>query len=989
FIITSLSLISATYYPDFKRHVKTTNKALTLQASNYDQFREIIQISNRNMDNYDVVYYALDLTIDFSEQFITASLLMRFMILEDNTSQIDLNFTNTLDVDFITLNGTDLNYSHADDIISVTLSQACNSGDIAEIEIVYSGNPVNRLNDGMKFRTHAGVPVVFTMVSPQGARKWWPCKDTPADKPDSLEIRLTYPEQYVSVANGLRLETVNNGDGTRTDLWLESYPIATYLTSFAITNYEIFTQNYFYQDQEMEILHHVYPEQYDVSVDLYTPTPEMIDFFSAIYGPYPFLTEKYGHASCTDLGALAMEHQTCTSFDAGYITDPEATFTVAHELAHQWAGDFLTIGSWEHVWLKEGFARYSEALWAENLYGYQSLLDYMDALDNGSPLDPPLQRDPEGSGSHIFDIVIYSKGAWTQHMLRGVLQDEDYFAAILNLMSDPQLLYGNFITEDLENAAENTSGMELDWFFDQWFYQEGRPTYNYTLYTASEADSSYITIESLPFQNNYFSMFIPYQYEGVNGRIFVEGGLNHLVLPGSADSHDISMDPDNWVLDYGFTKKLPVLEELEVRDGNVGLAWREFFDPDIDGFNIYRAAEGGEFLKINEEPLTANFYFDENLELGVTYMYKISAVFAGFYESDFSNSIAVEPVEYAFDQGILLVDNSGNFTSPFPTDEEIDSFYHYLLEGLNFTDWDIAASGFPSLDTMAQYSTLIWHSDDILFNPLINNFFVLKNYLTAGGKLFLSNCRSLETLADHELADFLGIDYKSINNNPDFLGAEGLNGYPAIAIDPGKIPLAAWDNAFAYIYQLSPTAMGEAIYSFNSETDDPEWENEPCAVKIAGDTKAITLGFPLYFMEEEAAYDLLQQALADLGEITLSESQEIPEIIEICLKIYPNPFNPSTTISFSLTTEINGLRNTTTWQAEDMEIVIYNLKGQKVKNLSPSMYHTEPVEVGGEKHYNIIWNGTDQNNQPVPSGIYFCKLKIYRQEFSQKMLLLK
>ncbi|MFC1887255.1 M1 family aminopeptidase [Candidatus Cloacimonadota bacterium] len=975
-IFSTFSILSTTEnYPDFTRHIAKTNSTLQQRGSIYNDLQIARDGISRNMESYDVQYYFIDVEIDFENEYITASVLMRFHIIEDNISQLELNFANTLNVDTIFDNEIELTFMHEDDIITIELTEQMMSGEEGEILITYSGNPVNRLNDGMKFRSHAGTPVVFTMVSPMGARKWWPCKDTPGDKPDSLGIRLTYPEQYISASNGLMISSENNGDGTKTDIWQESFPVATYLTSFAITNYEIFIQNYEYQDQQMEIVHHVYPEQYDVSVELYTPTPQMLDFYASVYGPYPFLTEKYGHASCTDLGALAMEHQTCTSFDAGYITDPEAEYTVAHELAHQWTGDFLTIGNWEHVWLKEGFARYSEALWAEHLFGYEALLDYMNTLDNGSPLDPALQRDPEGSGNDIFNIVIYSKGAWTQHMLRGTVGDEAYFAAVQNLMSDPELIYGNFLTEDLENAAENASGMELDWFFDQWFYQQGRPSYNYTIYNSSESDDVWIAIESLPYQDGTFSMYIPFNYEEQEDRIFVEGGMNHLLLPFSGESHHILLDPDNWVLDYGFSQKLPVLEETEVRNGNVGLAWEEFFDPEIDGFNIYRALPDEAFVRLNNEPLTDNFYFDEDLELGVNYRYKISAVYNGIFESGTSNTIEVEAIDYSFDQGILLVDNSGDFASPFPTDDEIDSFYSYLLEGLSYTEWDVASADYPPLDIIAQYSTLIWHSDDILFTPLIDNFYPLKNYLTAGGRLFLSNCRSLEEMLDLELSDFLAIEGKELNNDADFLGAYGSEDYPNIEIDLDKIPMPTWDDAFANIYKFDVGVSGEMIYSFDSQTDDPEWEDEVCAVKRVEDFKVITLGFPLYFMEENAAFLLMQQALVDLGEITESEENEIAEDIKLDMNIFPNPFNPSTTVSFRLNAEYT----------EDTELVIYNMKGQKIKGFSISNIQY-PIS---NDQVSINWDGTDTKGNAVTSGLYIVRLNSGQKTAVKKMVLLK
>jgi len=131
----------------------------------------------------------------------------------------------------------------------------------------------------MKFESHSGTPNVFTMVSPKGARKWWPCKDTPADKPDSLDVWVTYPEEYVCASNGLLIEQINNGNGTVTDKWHESYPVATYLTSLAISNYQIYSQTYTSGDDTMPIDHYLFPELYDTCVNLFSITPALITIF--------------------------------------------------------------------------------------------------------------------------------------------------------------------------------------------------------------------------------------------------------------------------------------------------------------------------------------------------------------------------------------------------------------------------------------------------------------------------------------------------------------------------------------------------------------------------------------------------------------------------------------------------------------------------------------------------------------------------------------
>ncbi|MCK4339757.1 MAG: T9SS type A sorting domain-containing protein [Candidatus Cloacimonetes bacterium] len=961
-------------YPDFKKIVESTRQAIILKTKNYQAWQELLKEDTKAMENYDVKYYLIDINVDFENEFIIANNIVRFEVIDDSVSNILLHFTNNLIIDGIYRNSLNLAYTHEDNIIDIDLNGLFNSGDIVELNIQYHGYPETRLEDGLKFETHNGVPIAFTMVSPKGARKWWPCKDTPADKPDSIDIWITFPSEYVCASNGLLQEVIDNGDNTITNKWHESYPVATYLTSFAVTNYEIFSFEYEYNSQTMMVDNYIYPEQYSISVDLFSLTSEMLDFFSSIYGTYPFLSEKYGHAVCTNLGALAMEHQTCTSFQSSYITDPGAESTVAHELAHQWAGDCLTIGSWAHVWLKEGFARYSEALWAEHLYGSQGLHDFMNNLDNGSQLDPCLYRDPEGTASHIFNIVIYSKGGWTLHMLRGVLGEDDFSQTIYEFMQEPNFMYGNILTEDLENCAESVSGMELDWFFDQWFYNEGRPRYKYTTYTSDEYDSLRITLFSEGSHGDPFAMYIPYMLNNQEGRVWADSGFNYcnVSLVGNLDS--LIWDPDNWVLDYGYEEQIPELEEIIPGKGSILLTWNEFFDPNIEGFNIYRKESGGEYLQINSQPVNDIMYFDEGLTNGQTYFYKITAVTSsnGNYISKFSNEVSAIPVDFSLDQGIFVIDETNNTNPAFPTDAEVDSFYNYLLDNYSHTDWDTEELGIPPLSELVKYSSIIWHSDELIDSHLGDNPYLLKSYLLAGGNLFISGWKHLSNIPPDIYQDYLHITNPVYNTTEGFAGAFGGNGFPYLDIDINKVPPLGWGDYLKYIYKFETYGDAEIIYRFDSTINDSCWENKPCAIKYSNNYKLYFLGFPLYYMNIDASAQLIEIALQDFGEDTpVSDNYNKFDNI-FSLTNYPNPFFPETKIRFQVP---QGISN------QVISLYIYNIRGQLIKKFI--LTNSELQE------YELIWNGKDMNSKYVNSGIYFIALRIGNFISTNKIILLK
>ena len=949
-------------YPDYPKIIENTNLNLQQQAEYYEQFREVLEDS-KNMDNYNVTYYKIDISIEIDTEFIESEITMRALICEDQTAQIELNFTNNLTITDIQQNGISLSFSHADEIITIQLDDTYNIDEMIEISIQYEGFPDAKLSDGMKFESHSGTPNVFTMVSPKGARKWWPCKDTPADKTDSLDIWITYPEEYVCASNGLLVEQINNGNGTVTDKWHESYPIATYLTSLAITNYQIYSQIYTSGDETMPIIHYLFPELYDICVDLFSITPDMITFFASVYGEYPFLSEKYGHALCANLSCYAMEHQTCTSFRSSYVGDPGAESTVAHELAHQWAGDCLSIGSWAHVWLKEGFARYSEALWAEHLYGTQGLHDFMNALDTGSNLDPCLYRDPDGSASQIFNIVIYSKGAWTMHMLRGVLGDNDFFATVYELMQDPQFKYGNFLTDDLRDKAEDVSGMELDWFFHEWFYNEGRPFYFYTTYTSDIEDSLIITTQSEGTFGQNFAMYLPVCLNGIDHSIFADSGFSYNTLPLAGTLDSLVFDPDNWVLDGGYNEMVPVLDEIEATRGAILLVWQEFFDPQIEGFNIYRKQAGEEYVKINNETVIGIFYFDEDVIAATEYYYKIAAVLESDmqYVSKFSNEVYGTPIDFSLDQGILVIDETDQINPAFPTNAEVDSFYQYLLQGYEYTEWDVDEQGdLPPLSEMAKYSSIIWHSDEIFTSQFIGYVYPLKSYFIAGGNMFISGWKHLPGPSDlFEL--YLHTSLPEYNSDDDFTGAYGIGEFPYLDVIEAKVPLPMWGDNLSYIYKLFPEDDAETIFTYDSSIDAPEWENMPCALRYNGDYNLYLLGFPLYYMNESGARQLMQIAMEDFGEVYAVDSQIHDEI---SLRFFPNPVRDNCTISYSLT------------ESRNVKIEVFNVKGQLVETL-----------VNGSQ--NIGDHKIDWNAEKYSSGIYLYKIRIGDSVQSKKVLVIR
>lgn len=983
-ILCSISLLADAPLPDFKEIVRHRVDYINTKAKSAPMWKEYFEREAREMEDYDVLYYKIDLDVDFDNQLIFGNNIIRVEIVEDQVSNLVVDFTDSLTVDEIYLEGNALNFTHQDYQINIDLGQSYPQGSILELNIQYHGHPVEpTFNCGFVFLQHSGEDIAFTKVEPYASRDWWPCKDVPRDKPDSIDVWITCPDIYLCASNGLLQEEIINGDSTKTFKWHESYPIATYLVSVAITNYQLYSIPYYSSSDTMYIDNYLFPEQYDEQVAFFDTTSTMIDFLSSVYCTYPFIEEKYGHAVYPGNGA--MEHQTCTSFGSNAVNE-YGSYTVLHELAHQWVGDLITCETWSNIWLNEGFAVYSEVLWTENLWGIEAYHEHINQLDLGSYIDDKLQRDEGGSGSHIMDIVVYFKGAWTLHMLRGIVGDSVMMQILQNYVQQPDLRYGTATTDDFCNVAEQVSGMELSWFFDQWFYNVGRPQYKYATYTSEEIDSVKITLLSEGSQGEPFAMYIPYNMNGQSGTVWADSVFNYYTFPLDSTLDSLKWDTDNWVLDYGYEEQIPELEEITPSKGSILLIWKDFFDTGIEGINIYRKESGGEYTQINAQPITGIMYIDEDVTMAQTYFYKIAAVTSsnGNYISKFSNEVSATPFDFTFtlDQGIFLVDETNNSNPALPTDAEVDSFYNYLLNNYSHTDWDTDELGLPPLSEMAKYSTIIWHSEDLMPAHFSDNPYNLMSYLVAGGNLFISGWRHLMNIPSDVYQDYLHLTTPEYNPNPDFMGAFGESGFPNLNVDSSRVPIPIWEGNLAYIYKFVPYGDAETVYRFDSATADSSWENKPCAIRYNDNYKLYFLGFPLYYMDIEASAQFMGLVLQDFGENVSVDDNYTLLNNKISLINYPNPFfakggsisseNPATRIRFNIPKGIH---------CQNMLISIYNVKGQLVKK-----FNLKKSEL---QEYELTWDGKDMNSNSVNSGVYFIRLQIDDIVLTRKAVLLK
>jgi len=339
-----------------KKHICSESKINYF--TNLEKFQNVEYPGDENID---ITYYKLDIALDYSSRNISGDITISAKSLISGMSSFSLDLQNVLTVNSIKIGETNLSFTHDNHLINITLDKTYNLDEEFSVVVNYSGTPGSSGFGSFEFSSHNGVPAIWTLSEPYGASDWWPCKDTPADKADSADIWITVDKALTPVSNGTLEEIIDNG-ATHTYKWHSKYPIAQYLISLAITNYELYENEFNYNDDSMTLYHYIYPENLNSNTIIQLDrTVDMLEIFSDQFGIYPFMDEKYGHAQFGWGGG--MEHQTISSmgsFGEGLV---------AHELGHQWFGDKITCKDWHHIWLNEGFATYSEAVFYEFAYG--------------------------------------------------------------------------------------------------------------------------------------------------------------------------------------------------------------------------------------------------------------------------------------------------------------------------------------------------------------------------------------------------------------------------------------------------------------------------------------------------------------------------------------------------------------------------------------------------------------------------------------------
>lgn len=511
--------------------------------------------------NYDVNYYRLNLNVRPDTLYIEGKVTIYFTPYE-NLSSIIFDITNKLVVDSINhLSGGGI-FTHTQN--RVLFEHNFSENILDSITIFYHGVP-NSDNGAIVSSSHSGTPIMWTLSEPYGAKDWWPCKQSLTDKADSLDTYITVPTGNKVAGNGTLINELNNPDTTTTIHWKCRYPIVPYLIAFAVTPYAEISFQSQLTTGDLLVQNYVYKEDSTAAYSQLWTTDTLLRFYDSLVGPYPFMDEKYGHAQFGRGGG--MEHQTMSfMYHFGFSLN-------AHELAHQWFGDKITCGSWQDIWLNEGFATYFAGLPLETLYdGYLwndwkvSVLDVVVSEPGGSVL----VYDTTNVG-RIFDPrLTYRKGAYVLHMLRKQIGDVAFFEAIRTYLTDPNLAYSTALTDDLFAHFETQTGYDLTSFKNEWIYQEGYPSFGIDWEQKNDEIQMSLTQTTSHSSVSFFHLSVPILLESVSGdslwlKLQADQNQENFVIPVNFEVSKISIDPELDLISKGnYTINKSTLTELKI-----------------------------------------------------------------------------------------------------------------------------------------------------------------------------------------------------------------------------------------------------------------------------------------------------------------------------------------------------------------------------------------------------------------------------------------
>jgi aminopeptidase N len=509
----------------------------------------------------DAIHYIFRLTLSDASDEIVGEATADLRFVKEGVTQVTLDLASIsegrgMSVTAVTSGGPGVPYKHESDRLTIALASPPKAGERRRFTVQYHGVPKDfgRAAAGLSIRPDKyGERTFFSLNWPDRARQWLPIIDHPSDKATS-EFIVTAPAKYQVVANGLLQEVTDLGDGNRRTHWKQSVPIASWLNAIGVAQFAMHSAG---TVRGIPLETWVYHQDRDNGIVTFEePARKALEFYIDRIGPYSY--EKLANVEAAGLGG-GTEHASEIFYGEASVANRPATSLVAHEIAHQWFGDSVTESDWDDVWLSEGFATYFALLSTEHYDGRDAFVAGLKrsratvfTTEKRLP-GVAVVHDNLSDMSKVLNQIVYQKGGWTLHMLRGQIGDARFWAGIRDYYR--RYRNSNAATADFRRVMEENSGVDLGWFFDQWLYRAGSPvvegTWNY------DANARKVMLDLAQTQ------------PGPAYRLPMEIGLSQtekieftqkqqrFEFPADREPASVTLDPDTWLLMDARLEKKP------------------------------------------------------------------------------------------------------------------------------------------------------------------------------------------------------------------------------------------------------------------------------------------------------------------------------------------------------------------------------------------------------------------------------------------------
>ena len=445
--------------------------------------------------SYDVFFYDLYIMIDDQERSIERSYNVIHFSAKYNLNKIQIDLASNMEILLIEFEDRVLNFQREYDAIYIEFDREILKDEIVELKVWYGGYPREAVNppwDGgfTWAEDKNGKPFIGVSCQGLGASSWWPCKDHQSDEPDSMRITAVarMPLQIISNGNLQRDTTEWNtylNSWTNKREWFVSYPINNYNVSIYIGDYINFSDIYVSNNDTLELDYYVLKYNQEIANIHFRQVKPMLDCFEKYFGRYPFWNDGY---SLVESPYLGMEHQSAIAYgnnfsngyygNTDYIDGLDFDFIIIHETGHEWWGNSITTNDIADMWIHEGFCTYSEVLYVECIYGYNTMLSYVNNQKknvlNDKPIIGPYNVNKRGSTD------MYAKGSLILHTLRTLFQNDIlWFDLIKNISLEFKHKIIN--SKDIIKYISSFANKDFTIFFDQYLYNKNLPQFQYKL----------------------------------------------------------------------------------------------------------------------------------------------------------------------------------------------------------------------------------------------------------------------------------------------------------------------------------------------------------------------------------------------------------------------------------------------------------------------------------------------------------------------------